>query len=298
MPNSLGTLQASIIVQKALDLVYTMRPELNMISTDFSSANANLNQAVISRLVTIPTVNNFGTGASTATTTDVSVTINTHKEVHLAFTPTEMSGTSRNLVQEQAEAIAVAIGNSFIDAIAATWVVGTYTNTPLDVASGWTYSNTLVPMRLKMQGLGIPEFRRFFVVNSTVYSAFLTDSLVVNRYATPTDSIQTGKVPPCAGFSSISEYSALPSTGNMIGFAGTPDSCVIATRVMRNPAELTNVQYPGTWQVITNSQTGLSVLLNEWIDPDTAVLNYRVSWMYGIAKGNANNAVLLRTAAP
>jgi len=297
MPNSLGTLQASIIVQKALDLVFTKRPELSMISTDFSSANAALNQAVISRLVTIPTVNAFGTGATGATTTDVSVTINTHKEIHLAFTPTEMSGTARNIVDEQSEAIAVAIGNSFIDAIAATWVTGTYTNTPLDVASGWTYSNTIVPMRLKMQGFGIPEFRRFFVVNSNVYSAFLTDSLVVNRYAVPTDGIQTGVVPALGGFDRIAEYSALPNTGNMIGFAGTPDSLIIATRVMRNPSELTNVQFPGTWQVITNAQTGLSVLLTEWIDPDTAVLNYRVSWMYGIAKGNANNGVILRTGA-
>src|SRR5580765_8000488 len=107
-PNqTLGTIGSSLIIQRALDLVFTKRPVLNSITLDLSSDAALYNQAIKSRTFSVPTVNDFGTGATDRNDTDVSVTLNRFKEVHHAFTPQQYSGTNRNLVEESAEPIAV-----------------------------------------------------------------------------------------------------------------------------------------------------------------------------------------------
>src|SRR5437016_13192703 len=119
MPNTLGTLASAVILQQALDLVFTKRPLLSRISLDLSDDRVKLNQTVYSRIYSIPTVNNFGTGSSNRSDTDVPVTISNFKEIHHKFTVQELSSTDRNLVQESAEPIAVAIANHMVDAIAA-----------------------------------------------------------------------------------------------------------------------------------------------------------------------------------
>src|SRR5438445_6689625 len=137
MANVVGTLASSVIVQKALDLVFTKRPMLNSISLDLSAEQVKFNQSVYSRIFSVPAVNNFGTGAVDRADTDVPVLISNFKEVHAAFTPQEYSGTDRNLSEESAEPIAVAIANHLVDAVAALWIAANFTNSTIQL-SGWT----------------------------------------------------------------------------------------------------------------------------------------------------------------
>ena len=89
----------------------------------------------------------------------------------------------------------------------------------------------------------------------------------------------------------------LLNVGNLLGFAGTKDSFVLVNRVPRDPSKLfVGVPGSGTYQVVTDANTGLSILLTVWQEPVKLELHYRVVWMYGIAKGNANNGQRLVTA--
>lgn len=305
MPNVLGTLASSLIIQRALELVYTKRPILNEISLDLmdqetGSVEANFNQPIVARIFGIPEVQDFGTGAKDRADTDVPVTLDKFKEVHHRFTPQEYSGTSRNLVDESAEPIAIAIGNHMVDAIAALWTPGNFpvaTNRTIK-AAGWDY-NFITALRGKFNGRGVPENRRCLCANTDMYTSFLNDSLIVAELNNKqnADAIANGKVPRVSGFG-IQEYPALPANGaNLVGFACSKDACVYAARVPKNPEQvLPNAKFPGNIGVITNPATGLSVMVNEWIDAATLTANVRLVWMYGVAKGNANNGELICTA--
>lgn len=300
--NALGTLSASIIVRRALELVFTKRPILNNVSLGFQdldtgSLEAKFNQQVITRTFGVPPVNDFGTGAQDRADVDVPVTLNKFKEIHHVFTPQEYSGTNRNLLDESAEPIAVAFANHMVDAIAALWTAANFpTNTV--VGAGWSYTNTLLELRAALVGRGVPMGGRWFNVNNTnVTKSLLADPLVVAALNNPNNggAIASGRLPMTAGLA-LDEYPALPVAGNLIGFAGAPDSCVYAARVPTNPESLaSNLKYPGNLEIVTEPRTGLSVMLNEWIAADTMRVNIRLIWMYGVAKGNGNNGQRLTT---
>ena len=328
MPNTLGTLAATqVIVQEALSLIYTMRPALRYFSLGFTdkdgSPYALFNQAVVTRIITVPAVGDFKTDGSGAATlradVDVSVTLNKFRTVWHAFLPTEYSATNRDLVRESAEPLAVALGNDMIDAIAAVWTLANYpARTPGQAGyspdtvtnavnatkyvhgAGWDYS-TVTTLRAILNKAGVPGAgggQRFLVINSDVNASFLNDLRIVAYLNNPknADAITTGRLPNVAGFG-LDEYPALPANGiNLLGAAGTPDSTVYAQRVPKDPREMggfNGVPIPGLMTVISDARTGLSVAMDLWVDMPTRNANFRLSWMYGTAPGAKNNIELL-----
>jgi hypothetical protein len=286
MANDFGTTFVNLIAPEALTMLNTIRPEISMFTTDFSSEQVAWGASVYTRLIGGATVGNFGTGAIDRTDTDVTVTMNLHKEVHNQFLVTQYSASpNRNLVQESALPFAYAIGNSIVDAAAALMTTG-FTTNAITEPNAWSYES-LVNIRKTMAEAGVPEWGRFFICNSTVYASLLLDSRIVEAMKNPMNqnAIATGKLPMVAGLS-ISEYPALPTTNNMVAFAGHKDALLVVSRVQTDPRSISGAQYPGNYQVVTNAATGFSVTLNEFITPTLNTLNLRMSWMYGVDEGN------------
>lgn len=295
--NTLGTTAATqILVQEALDLVFTIRPILKEITTDLSDASAKQGQAIVTRTLGIPTVQNFGSAATARADTDVSVTIDQFKEVKYTFTRAEYNASSRDLIRESAMPLAVSVANHLVDAISALWISGNFTNSTT-LANGWDY-NHLVAVRQALVARGVPDTRKFYVSNDTVYAALLQDPMVVAAQNNPNNggAIGSGKLPMVAGFA-LAEYPALPTTGNMVAFAGTADSTVLAARVPTDPRSVFGADVPlnGTFDVVTHS-SGLSVVVNNYIDQTSWDVTTRLAFCYGVAKGNANNGQLIVTA--
>lgn len=303
MSNTLGTLVGSAVLQRALELVFTVRPILNRITLSLSgeggSPYAKLNQTVYARTLAVPTVNNFGTGASGVVTTDVAVTLSNHKEVHHAFTAAEYNATDRALVDEAAMPMAVALANHMVDAIAALWTTTNFTTETVEQVANCDYE-TCTGLRGTLMARGVPaNLRKFLAVNASVYTEFLNDTTIHDRSKNPGSGsiIASGMIENVADFD-IFEYPSLPTGDNLIGFAGTPDSTVLAVRVPTDPQELMpGVSFPGRLGYVTEPKTGLTVMATQWIDAATLVANTRLNWMYGVAKGNANNGQRLVSAS-
>lgn len=271
-----------------------------MISTNLTDAGdgrqAKLGQVINTRLKTIPTVSNFSSTPDNYVATDVPVTLSQHKQLYHQFVPSEFNGTDRDLIEEVAPGMAVAIANNLADAVAALWLIATYTNATT-VASGWTYANTVLPIRAALNTRGIAEIGRFLMVNSTVAQALLADPLIVGNQNNPAQggAIASGQLPGTAGLS-IFEFPALPATGTMVGFAGHPDTCALAVRAPSNPGDL----IPGApnnmdFEIITEPKHGLSIASSQWVDPATQSANWRLNFMYGVAAGNAPAGQILKT---
>jgi hypothetical protein len=311
--NTLGTLATATIVQEALALVFTIRPVLKQISMGFTDQNgspiAAFNQAVITRTLGLPTVQNAGAAASARSDTDVSVTLNNFKQVRYDFTAQEYSGTNRDLVRESAMPMATAIANYIVDQVAALWTIGNFpvrtgadavanasTITKTVKAAGWDYTH-LTDVRGTLNKSGVPQFSRFYVGNSDVYGSMLTDLRIVGWLNNQDNqsAIKLGRLPEVAGFG-LAEYPNLSGIagGNLVGFAGSADSTVYAHRVPKDPREvIAGLPVPGNVGIVTEPKTGLSVMVVEYIDLSTLTVTTKLMWMNGVAVGNPNNGQLI-----
>jgi len=314
--NTLGTLATATIIQEALDLVFTIRPELNRISLGFTDRNgspiAAYNQAVITRTLSIPTVGNAGDAAVARSDSDVSVTLNNYKQLRYDFTSAEYSGTNRDLIRESAMPMAVAMANYMVDAVAAVWtsanfpartgadaVANKVTNNISIVGAGWDYT-FLLQQRAILNKAGVPQFKRMLAVNSDVYASMLNDQRIVAALYNPAnaEAIKTGQLPEVAGMG-IAEYPGFPSNSqNLIGASMAPDAVVYAHRVPKDPREVPGfegIPIPGRIGIVTNPRTGLSVMVEEFVAMPTLTITTMILWMYGVAKGNVNNIQLIQS---
>ncbi len=287
--NALGTVANAIVSQRVLELVVSKRPMLNGVVMDFSDEVKSKGDTVTTRTIGLPTAQNFGTAATDTADTDVVVTLDLFKQVLYSFTAAEIVGTSRNLVAERSEALAIALGNSMVDALAALineTNFGTVNQTILATAS--VDFSTLVAINQAMNTAGVPQMGRFGWVNSAVAAALSNDQLVTEYIDKTPITEAYAHWRNIKGFANIWEFPALPANSvNLTGFFASRSALVVATRIPRNPTEMVGANYPGTMQVVTDPVTGYSVLRNEWIDPSTWAVNSRLVTLYGVDLGNA-----------
>ena len=248
---------------------------------------AKQNQTILTRLKSIPAVVNDDQTLPSFTTSDVPVTLDHVKRVGATFTSAELNSTSRNLIEELAEPIAVAMANSIVDSVAALWTSGNFSNYTLDATPGY---NTLIELRKAFIDRGI-NGNRYLSVNAATYAALLEDPLITrpNRFmSVGTDIIQTSEIAGVAGFSNIFEYPATPTTNYMTGFACTPEAVVLASRAPQDPREAFggNIPFPGNFEVLTDPMTGFSAAAVEFINPLTLDVTVYLKWIYGVAVGN------------
>ena len=287
MSNNLGTLNSALILQEALSLVFTKRPVLSSISKDLDPLGAKQGQTILTRLKSIPSVVDSTDPLPSFNTSDVPVTLSYSKRVGASFTSAQLNSTSRDLIKELAEPIAVAMANSIVDSVAALW---TTTNFPYETVDANPSYNTLVNLRSALVGRGI-HGNRYLSVNSGAYALLLEDPLITrpNRFmAVGTDIIQTSEIAGVVGFENTYEYPALPTTNHLTGFACTPEAIVLASRPPQDPREAFggNIPFPGNFDIITDVTTGMSAAAVEWINPDTLDVNVYLKWIYGVAVGN------------
>lgn len=281
--NTLGTLVGDIISQRTLELVFSLRPMLRAITTDFSDEPAKYNQVIQTRTVGLPTVQNLGGTISNAAETDVPVTLSLLKEAAFQFAATEWGGTNRSLVDEHAESMAIALGNYVVDQLAALWD-DTYTEETVKAVAAVDYT-TLSSMVRAMNIAGVPDVGRWGVINSYIAEAFRNDEIIMEHF----DRNQAsgyGHWTNIEGFRDIWEYPALPANSvNVTAMFGSKSACVAAARLLTDPATLNGLGYPGALSVITEPVSGLSVLKNSYVGQNDLSITSRLILLAGVDVG-------------
>lgn len=282
--NNVGTSSGSLVTQRSLSLLKFVFPELAVISTDFSSEGAKLNQQVIARIKAIPTASNYvaGTGYTTsdATTTDVPVTVSAHKGVELSFNANELSSTDRDLFGEQVEGAHYALGKELVDAIYAIITVANFPNETVSTLNDFARPK-MQAMRKALNGRKVPKkMPRFALLDPDYADKLGNDSSIVSLATFQRPEIITeGALPRVSGFQPY-ETETLPDAQNLVGFAGTAESLVISTRT---PADYA---MDGSIEIVSNPDTGITVHLVRFVDHKKAASYWRIALMFGAAKGN------------
>jgi hypothetical protein len=288
MPNTLGTLSGSLILQEALSLVFKKFPVLNSISKDLAPLGALQNQTVITRLKSIPSVVDGNADLPDFATTDVPVTLSYSKKIGASFTADQYNSTNRDLIQELAEPIAIGMAQQIVGSVAALWTTSNFANETVNASPDYT---TLVACRQALTERGI-HGTRHAIVTPGVYSLLLEDPRCNRFYKSflppGEDPVLSGELSQISGFSTIQEYPDLPLANHLIGVALTPEAVVLASRAPMNPQEAfgSEVPFAGTFDIITDPNTGFSAAAVQYIDPKTLSVNVYMKWIYGVAVGN------------
>ncbi|MCZ7636247.1 MAG: hypothetical protein M5U12_09555 [Verrucomicrobia bacterium] len=140
--NVLGSVVGDIVSRRTLELMVSNRPLIDGVLTDFSSEAVAKNQTVYTRSVALPPVADFGAAASDTADTDYPVTLSNHKQVLYSFTASEYLSTSRNLVEERAQANAESLGDHLVDSVAAL-ITDAFSSETTGAAAGKEFSDVL-----------------------------------------------------------------------------------------------------------------------------------------------------------
>lgn len=288
--NSIGTTAGSLVLQESLDLLVEKFPLLTLISRDFSDASIKANQAVYTRIITPPTINDYSTSTGYAftpgaTTTDVSITIDKHKFVAVEFRVDELAGTNRDLFGEQSEGMQYTLGSQIYSDLLALITAGNFT-AKSTVAVADFGRNACVDLDKDMSTNKVPRSQRQLLLNPSYYAKLSQDLTVVAALYNSAhgNAITTGELPDVSGFR-VHQVVSLPTTGNLTGFALTPAALAIAARVPNDYTQVFGAQGAQV-QTVTQPESGLSAMYVGLTDHALGKAIGRVAIMYGVAKAH------------
>ncbi len=240
--NSLGTLIGVLTLQQSLEFLHLNFPVLSRISTDFTADGAKWQQQIITRIRgTLQAydynVGGAGTGykrSQDATTTDVPVTINKHKNVPVQFGVEELSKTMRNLFGEQDEPMNYAIGKVLVEDLYALFTAANFTyGTAAGLAA---FDRTvLVAMANAMNPRGVPDQGRTLLLNSPYFGKLSLDPAITALAQFQDKTFITSRtLPSVHGFTPVEApniaAAAQTTTDHIVGIAFRPSALVLSHR--------------------------------------------------------------------
>ena len=305
--SNVGTLAGTLVAQRTLELFkLSFGNILKYVTTDFSDVPGNFGQTTKTRVEMIPAIMDYDPTLGTdgrpkgyvigtpAEAKDVSVTLNQHKAVEIAFGANILAATVRNLFGEQSEGQAYALANNVIGAIYALFTTANFNyNAGLTVAAGSFGRNTFADAGAILNPLGMPFTGRFALLNSIYYAAVSKDSNLVNFAAFQKPGIVTdGELPSISKFQPL-EAPNLPTTSNLAGVFGHKAATLMQARIPNDYTTILPGASYGNVAVVTDADLGLSTLVTQFVSHQGGYAAQRQALMYGVSAALAKAALLL-----
>lgn len=315
---TLGILSGTLVAHRTLELYKYQFPVLGSISTDFSDQPAQFGQTTVTRIIVVPAVLSYdntldGTGrpkgytiVTPAQTVDAPITLNKHRAVDVVFDANTLASTTRNLFQEQAEANAYALGLDVVNSLYGVITPANFgnnagDNAPFSVPIINYGRPTFSKAKRVLNVQGVPFTNRFALSNSFMQEQLEQDPTLVSLavFQKP-EIIEQAELPPINRFTPY-EAPNLPATavagvgnGVLAAFFGHKSSLLMQSRIPNDWSNVlgANSSY-GMTSVVTNPDTGISVLLVQFSNPQSAHAEYRLALIYGVAKGNSKGGQIV-----
>jgi hypothetical protein len=332
---SLGILSGSLVLQRTLPVFKYKYPELLSMYTDFSDNPGVYQQTEVTRIVTQPatqkystTTDNTGRPAgwstvSSATTTDVTISLTDYIAVPIALGNQVIAATTRRLFDEQAVLAVAAIAGylttmvtnlltasnyNYYATVNGTLVPTAYT-TYKQTAQSWGMSD-LDTLDSIFTSAKVPEEDRGILLNPTYYSKLRGDPRLEFFYAASSRSIGdasdfvteaklpklSGFAPYKAGYMPTSTPSTNPTTNNVVGFAYQKAGILLKSRLPTDFTTALNTMIPGSVTTVTDPDTKISLMLVQYVNLTQNYAEWRPEVMLGASKAD-NRAGLVITSS-
>ena len=324
-----GTLSGLLLVlQRNLGFLKNRLIGVDQITTDFRNEPAAYDQWVRTRYLTYPTVYDYTASTFSSTTpsstetqktaagvTDVDVKINKNKRVWVPIDTAVLSGTVRNLFQEQKapgiyaladqmnQDLITNIINGNVDANGATIVFTTADGT-LSVADAKDVQTWVPAIGLKADVAKMPDMGRFMFLHSAYWRAMQSDKNFAQLQAIARASLAgnplSGELENPYGFdfhqSQLMKDNADYTAAKYLGFVGTRESLILVGRVPQDYTQAIEAPPTATIQIITEPETGLSIMVSQFVNNNLETANLRLAIMYGTGVGQKTNGFLIKQA--
>jgi Mu-like prophage I protein len=317
--DTLGTLAGTLVAQRTLELFKYTFPMLSRVYNDYSDVPANFNQTINTRIITVPAVQTYSTTlgadgrpagwstAATATTTDVNVTLDEHVGVPIVFDSNVLASTVRRLFDEMAPAANYALGKYFVDKIYAKitaanfngYAVGGTAKVPDAYATYPVGLNDFSRSHLAtLSGIlsqnEVPEHDRSALLSTKYFTQLQKDPSLVTFFAgqQAPQIITDGILPQMAGFTPIKAPN-LPTTNNLTGFVFQKSALIAVTRLSNDYSQALPGASYGSVTTVTNPDTGISVVLVQYVNHTAGYAEWRIQVMLGAAVGDKRGGLVI-----
>lgn len=308
----LGTLAGAVVLQRTLEFFRINYPIVRSIYTDFSDQPALLNQTFDTRIVgtlAVQTYNNTVGGdgrpqgwttVSTASTTDVPITLAQHIGVPVVFGANTLSSTIRRLFDEMAPAMSYALAKYFVQLLYALFTPANYNAyaavNGVKVPVAYTsYVKSLINFgRSAMVDLNaifnpneVPLHDRSVLLNSAYFGAAGKDPSLITFWAGHRDPeiVTEGELPKMSKFVPI-EAPDLPNTNNLVGMALQKTAAVAVARVPSDYTKALPGASYGTSTMVSDSETGMTLMLVQYVNHTGGYAESRMESMIGCGAGD------------
>ena len=324
---NVGTVNTGLVLMRNLGFLKNKLGWMPYISTDLRNEPALFNQNIFTRYIVPPATVAFDTTngwvTQTPTATDVNVSINQHYGVPITFQTQLLGSTVRNLFAEQQGAqiyaLAEKVNTNFLTTLfAAAWTGTIATNSqPL---ANWNITG-LVGIKNALTISKVPDIGRFVLLHSMHHDKLLQDSNLIlantlmaalgGNGGQAAASYNTGELPVLFGLKVLESQLALATTGvlgsvtvtngvpsyganNQVGFAGNMSSMLFAARIPQDyTTVLPGIPATAAIEIITDPDSGLSMMFTKYIDHKLAATVARVSLMWGTAQGDPRQGIVI-----
>jgi hypothetical protein len=291
MANSLGTTNANVIAQRALEILVADYSFLRNSVADFSSEAAKYNASIYTHRISATTAQDYsqanGYVASATTQSDVAITLSKFKHVTYSVDDQERTSSNINLIERFAGAAAHALGLQMVGDLLALVTSSSFTSALTQSSATFSYAS-VVSAGITLNNANVPQHDRYAVLAPSFYGRLLNDSTIVANAQISGEQSRTAGIGSVAGFN-INMYSAVPSNSITLGgFFAQREALLIAARVPEIP---TGVPIPGDISVVTEPRTGLSVQVRESYSVQTGQLSRTYCLIYGCKAGETNSLV-------
>lgn len=334
--SNVGTIAGSLILMRNLGYLKNKLNFLPYISTDLRNEPALFNQPVFTRYITPPSVTSYntptasgsGTSAtvtggwvdSTPSTTDVSVTMSSHKGVQITFNTALLGSTVRNLLAEQASAQTYALAEQITKDFLATLFAATWTGTVKSYALGGSFNlSSFAALKNRATLAKLPDIGRFVLLHSYYHDGILTDTNLVTAKAITAlvnkdlSALESAELPILYGLKPLETQLASYASGtatapaidattgavsfagiNQVGFLGNQSSALMVSRIPQDYTQaFPNIPATAAIEIVTDPDSGLSMLNCKYVNHQMATVTNRLSLMYGFAQGDPRQGIVL-----
>lgn len=305
--DTLGTLSGTLVMQRTLEFFRINYPLFKAIYTDFSDVPAMLSQTIDTRVVSKPAVQTYNNAlgadgrpagwdtASPATTTSKTISLDEHVGVPVVFGANALAKTIRRLFDEQAPAMAYALASYFVAKLYAKMTAANYNgyaavNGAKVPVAYVTYAkgvldfarSAFVDLNMIFNPNEVPLHDRAVLLNSQYYAAAGKDPSLVTFWAGQRNPeiITEGELPKMSKFVPI-EAPDFPVTNNRVGFAFQKTAIGAISRIPQDYSKVLPGASYGNVTMISDPETGMSVMLVEYVNHTGGYAEMRMETMIG-----------------
>lgn len=307
MPNTFTSLTNTIYANVALEAFVKRLTPLRLFANNFSAEAVARGDKVKVPFVSAASAAQDFTGSYNiqgSTAEGLEISINKRKYVSWGLTTEEMATQPAVNMERFARQKGNALAKAVLQDIWSLITAANYGSAAYSQGSGGdvvtvtaaNFDSTEVTSVLECCEVDDwPEEMRGLVLSPAYYAALLNDADVIGSNGVRDNNpLSDGKIGvPLAGFDVVSS-NVIPANGeNLTGFACHPDAILVAMRAL---IPETGVANRPTVQSMTDADSGITIVMREWFDPDSDTMKRVLECNYGYLKGNGDGIKRIKSS--